>query len=137
LGARNGVAETLRLLSLFDKDYQKLWKPLDVRVSRDADHEDVKTSMLQSVYIPRGLGIFQITTFVPGVDVMITILEELRPVLAKVLAFFLKTNVMIQLFQNSSILNKKKFTKFFGKSIFQMRTLSQMPILNFVPRCKL
>ena len=41
LGTRHGVAETLRLLSLFDKDYQKLWKPLDVRVYHDAVDEQV------------------------------------------------------------------------------------------------
>ena len=39
--SRNGVAETLRLLSLFDKEYQKLWKPLDVRIFHDSEKEQV------------------------------------------------------------------------------------------------
>ena len=30
---RNGVAEGLRILTLFDKEYQKLWKPLDVKIT--------------------------------------------------------------------------------------------------------
>lgn len=32
LAARNGIAEGLRILSLFDNEYQKLWKPLDVQI---------------------------------------------------------------------------------------------------------
>jgi len=39
LGTKHGVAETLRLLSLFDKDYQKLWKPFDCQISYDKDNE--------------------------------------------------------------------------------------------------
>ena len=49
LGSRNGVAETLRLLSLFDKDYQKLWKPLDVRVFHDTEQEQVTNCYLNYV----------------------------------------------------------------------------------------
>ena len=33
LAIRNGVAEGLRMLTMFDKEYQKLWKPLEVRVT--------------------------------------------------------------------------------------------------------
>ena len=33
LGIRNGVAEGLRMLTMFDKEYQKLWKPLEVKVT--------------------------------------------------------------------------------------------------------
>ena len=37
----NGVSEGLRLISLFDKDYQKLWKPLDVRIYHDQEKDQV------------------------------------------------------------------------------------------------
>ena len=33
LALRNGVSEGLRILTMFDKEYQKLWKPLEVRVN--------------------------------------------------------------------------------------------------------
>ena len=33
LAVRNGVAEGLRMLTMFDKEYQKLWKPLEVKVT--------------------------------------------------------------------------------------------------------
>ncbi len=45
LGTRNGVAETLRLLSLFDKDYQKLWKPLEVRIFHESVNENEPVSV--------------------------------------------------------------------------------------------
>ena len=32
LATRNGVAEGLRILSMFDNDYQKLWKPATVGI---------------------------------------------------------------------------------------------------------
>jgi len=51
IGTRNGVAETLRLLSLFDKDYQKLWKPVDVRVYHDTEHEQVWNTDRVKIYL--------------------------------------------------------------------------------------
>ena len=39
LGTRHGVAETLRLLSLFDKDYQKLWKPIDYQIDVETNNQ--------------------------------------------------------------------------------------------------
>ena len=39
LASSHGIAEGLRFISLFDKDYQKLWKPIDMKVSQDP-HKD-------------------------------------------------------------------------------------------------
>lgn len=41
LAAGHGISEGLRFIALFDKDYQKLWKPLDVRVTQDANKDHV------------------------------------------------------------------------------------------------
>ncbi len=41
LAACNGVAEGLRLVAIFDKDYQKLWRPQDMRVRHDEVQEGV------------------------------------------------------------------------------------------------
>ena len=35
LATKNGVSEGLRILSFFDKEYQRLWKPTNVSVTRD------------------------------------------------------------------------------------------------------
>ena len=39
LACRHGIAEGLRFISIFDKDYQNLWKPVDMRVKQDPDRE--------------------------------------------------------------------------------------------------
>ena len=41
LACRHGIAEGLRFISIFDKDYQNLWKPVDMRVNQDPDRYDV------------------------------------------------------------------------------------------------
>lgn len=41
LACSNGVADGLRLVSLFDKDYQVLWKPVEARISHDPKKEGV------------------------------------------------------------------------------------------------
>jgi hypothetical protein len=38
-------------LSLFDKDYQKLWKPVDVRVYHDTEHEQVWNTDRVKIYL--------------------------------------------------------------------------------------
>ena len=41
LAACNGVSEGLRLVAIFDKEYQRLWRPLDVRVRvRHDDYQE-------------------------------------------------------------------------------------------------
>jgi hypothetical protein len=55
-----------------------------------------------------------------GVDVMITIFCDFSPFSAKKMAFFSKTNVMINLFQNLALFVVKSanfFAKFFGENI--------------------
>ncbi|XP_059092608.1 uncharacterized protein LOC131887897 isoform X2 [Tigriopus californicus] len=41
LACSNGVAEGLRLVSLFDKDYQMLWKPVETQISHDPFRDGV------------------------------------------------------------------------------------------------
>ena len=41
LAQSHGISEGLRFISLFDKDYQKLWKPVDVKVRQDSNRENV------------------------------------------------------------------------------------------------
>jgi hypothetical protein len=56
----------------------------------------------------------------PGVDVMITIFGDFRQFLAKKLAFFSKTNVMIKIFHNLALFwvkNANFFAEFFGENI--------------------
>ena len=40
--------ELLRFISIFDKDYQNLWKPVDMRVNQDPDRDDILSVELQS-----------------------------------------------------------------------------------------
>jgi hypothetical protein len=61
----------------------------------------------------------------PGVDVMITIFCDFRQFSVKKLAFFSKTNVMINFFQKLALFrvkNAKLFVKFFGENIFKIIT---------------
>jgi hypothetical protein len=56
----------------------------------------------------------------PGVDVMITIFPNFPQFLAKKLAFFINTNVMINFFQNLDLFwvkNANFLAKFFGENI--------------------
>ena len=41
LASSHGPSEGLRFVSFFDKEYQKLWQPIEVRVSHDLDREGV------------------------------------------------------------------------------------------------
>ena len=41
LACSNGVSEGIRFVSLFDKEYQTLWKPLDMRIWHDFHEDDV------------------------------------------------------------------------------------------------
>jgi hypothetical protein len=59
---------------------------------------------------------------VPGVDVMITIFGDFSQFLAKKLAFFLNTNVMIKFFQHLALFRVKNanfIVKFFGENILK------------------
>jgi hypothetical protein len=70
-----------------------------------------------------------------GVDVTITFFCDFRPFSTKKLAFFSKTNVMINFFQNLALFRVKNaifFAKFFGENILKIG-----PVENCIWRQKM